>query len=132
LEIPKGLLGEAIKKARNEKKLTQAALAELIGVSTNHVQNLENGRKKPSYESFISLIDALDISIDALLTDPDDRALELRNMINNGLNHCSIRDMSMIYTMIEAMREKEPEDNEEDKEEDNEDEIGDNSWEISS
>ncbi len=37
-----------IKKLRDNNNLTQAELAELIGVTTNYVYLLENGVKKPS------------------------------------------------------------------------------------
>ncbi len=37
-----------IKKLRESNHLTQAELAELIGVSTNYVYLLEKGVKKPS------------------------------------------------------------------------------------
>ena len=105
--MPHGQLGGAIKKARNYKNLTQEKLAELIGVTTEHVQQLESERRNPSVELLLTIADTLDMSVDALLTINDDRAQELKTLINLGLNHCSVRDMEVAYATIEAMREKE-------------------------
>ena len=104
MKLPRGQLGGAIKKARNYKNLTQEELAELIGVTTEHVQQLESERRNPSFDLLLTIADTLDMSIDALLTTNDDRAQELKKMINLGLNHCSARDMEIAYATIEAMR----------------------------
>ena len=106
MKLQHGQLGGAIKKSRNNKNLTQEKLAELIGVTTEHVQQLESERRKPTVTRLLTIADTIDMSIDALLTTDDDRAQELRNMINLGLNHCSVRDMEVAYATIEAMREK--------------------------
>ena len=107
MKLPRGQLGGAIKKARNNRNLTQEELAELIGVTTEHVQQLESERRNPSVELLLTIADTLDMSIDALLTINDDRAQELKKMINLGLNHCSARDMEITYATVKAMREKE-------------------------
>jgi len=107
MKLPRGQLGGAIKKARNNKNLTQEELAEFIGVTAEHVQQLESERRNPSVELLLTIADTLDMSLDALLTTNDDRAQELKKMINLGLNHCSARDMEITYATIQAMREKE-------------------------
>jgi len=106
MKLQRGQLGGAIKKSRNYKNLTQEELAELIGVTTEHVQQLESERRNPSTDLLFSLADTLDMSIDALLATDDGRAQELKKMINLSLNHCSVRDMEVAYATIEAMREK--------------------------
>jgi len=112
MKLPHGQLGGAIKKARNYKNLTQEKLAELIGVTTEHVQQLESERRNPSVELLLTIAYTLDMSVDALLTINDARTQELKNMINLGLNHCSVRDMEVAYATIEAMREKEKDEDE--------------------
>lgn len=38
------IIGEAIKQARKEKKLTQAQLGELMGVQRAQISRIENGK----------------------------------------------------------------------------------------
>ena len=49
------------------RKLTQAELAERIGLSTQAVSFLEQGRKKPSLESLSALSRELHVSTDHIL-----------------------------------------------------------------
>lgn len=54
--------------ARKEKKLTQAQLAKMVGVSLNQIAFMERGRVGGSVETWIKIRDALDApSIDWLL-----------------------------------------------------------------
>ena len=114
MKLQRGQLGGSIKKARNNKNLTQEELAELVGVTTEHIQQVESERRNPSSDLLLTIADTLDMSLDALLANNDDYAQELKKKINLGLNHCSTRDMEIAYTTIEAMREQEDETEDED------------------
>ena len=48
-------IGERIKKLRKEKKLTQQALAERIGIKQNSLTLLETGRNNPSTQTILSI-----------------------------------------------------------------------------
>lgn len=43
-ELKASLIGEAIKRAREEKNLTQAQLGEMIGVQRAQISKIESGR----------------------------------------------------------------------------------------
>jgi len=59
-----------MKKRRNERKISQRALAKASGVSFAYIQQLEKGLKKnPSLDILNKIADALDISLDELLND---------------------------------------------------------------
>ena len=45
--------GEIIKKYRNENKLSQAALAEMINTSQNTIVNWENDKSMQSSQTFV-------------------------------------------------------------------------------
>lgn len=53
-------LGSAIKKLRTEKKMSQAALAEKVGVSTPNISRYESGKQNPEFEKIKDIADALD------------------------------------------------------------------------
>ena len=56
---------------RKRKGLTQAELAVAIGVSTSAVGNWEAGLRRPRYESLLRLASVLGVTIDDLLSPPD-------------------------------------------------------------
>jgi transcriptional regulator with XRE-family HTH domain len=64
-------MGRVMRKAREDKVLTQAALAEKIEVSLRTIIAIENGKRNPTFEVLYSLIHALDIPAD-LIFRPDD------------------------------------------------------------
>lgn len=57
---------QALTDARTQKKLTQAQLAELVGVTTEHVRSLEYGRVNPSLPLMFRLCQVLESSPDKL------------------------------------------------------------------
>ena len=62
-------MGEKIRKRRIELKMTQAELAEKLGVSRVQVSYLETGaRKVVKVGTLMAIASALDISIDELLS----------------------------------------------------------------
>ena len=54
------ILKNRIKEARAEQKLSQAALAELVGVSRNTISSIETGQFSPTAKLALILCIALD------------------------------------------------------------------------
>lgn len=71
--------GEKIAKARKEKNLTQAALAERLGVSFQAVSAWERDEYLPDSKKLIALNEQLDISLDKLLNSDSDPDWELHD-----------------------------------------------------
>lgn len=63
------MLGKRIKTERTNKKLTQFALADEIGVSQNYLGDIERGVKAPSVTTAIRLANVLNVSLDTLFAD---------------------------------------------------------------
>lgn len=61
-------IGKFIAKCRKEKGLTQATLAEKLGVTEKSVGNWENGRNMPDLSLFSPLCNILGISINDLMS----------------------------------------------------------------
>jgi len=59
-------LGEAIKRARSAKGLTQRALAEKVGVTPAYLCQIENGRRDPGTGLVKSICDALGLPPEVL------------------------------------------------------------------
>ena len=62
-------IGRRIKTARENKRLTQEQLAELVDLSPMHVSVIERGVKLPKLETLINIANVLDVSADVLLQD---------------------------------------------------------------
>ena len=63
------MLGEKIKKYREIKGITQAEIAELLGVSPATVSQYEAGTLEPNIESIKKISELFEVSIDKLLKD---------------------------------------------------------------
>ena len=61
------VLKNRLKEARAEKKLSQAALAELVGVSRNTISSIETGQFNPTAKLALILFNALDKKFQELL-----------------------------------------------------------------
>lgn len=62
-------IGARIKKARRERGITQAQLAELLNLTPKYVSNFETGERLPRLETLIDIANTLNCSADALLYD---------------------------------------------------------------
>ena len=58
------LFGFRLRKLRKSKKETQADLAQLLGVSTNQVSEMERGRKTTSFERLALLCEHFHVCSD--------------------------------------------------------------------
>jgi HTH-type transcriptional regulator / antitoxin HipB len=62
-ELQLDLIGEAIKKARKERNLTQEQLGELVGVKKAQISKLENSLTDARFETIIKVFKALNAKI---------------------------------------------------------------------
>ena len=61
-------IGEFIQQLRKEKDMTQKELAEIIGMSDKTISKWESGNSLPDTSVLVSLCEALDISVNELLS----------------------------------------------------------------
>lgn len=79
-------IGRRIKIARENKRLTQEQLAELVDLSPMHVSVIERGVKLPKLETLINIANVLDVSADVLLQD----------VVNNQTKLCASEASELI------------------------------------
>lgn len=63
------LFGRRLRQQRKLKGWTMEEFSGKVGLSPNYIGDLERGVKLPSLESFIRLVEALDVPADALIRD---------------------------------------------------------------
>lgn len=66
-ELRLDLLGEAIKKARKERHLTQEELGKLIGVQKAQISKIENSLTDARFETIIKVFKALNAKINFIV-----------------------------------------------------------------
>lgn len=65
-------IGARIQKLRNDKKLTQGELAEMIDTNQKHLSRIESGYHRSTLDTIVAIARALDVSVDYLVADFDD------------------------------------------------------------
>ncbi len=100
------LLGQRIKDLRKRNKLTQAALAEIIGMETTNLCKLENGGQLPKEENIEKIARALQINIKDLFDFGYMKSLNtLKEELIEIINNSTRQDLELYYKIIMAIKE---------------------------
>ena len=93
------IIGKNIHELRKKKKLSQEQIAEKINVTRQTVSNWETGQTVPDLYQAKELAKVLEISIDELFENIDDRE-ENSNIQNNEYDNKMINNASIIWNEI--------------------------------
>ncbi len=99
-------LGSRIRAARKKCSLTQQKLADQTGLAIKTVQDIEKGRKNPTYDTLSRLVGRLGVSADTLF--PADTPLEneeLQNLIRK-FQSCSPENQKILLDTLNFLAEK--------------------------
>lgn len=103
-------MGNRIKLRRKELGIKQTELAELLGLSNNHMSSIENGRQKPSLDTFIDICKCLKVTPDYLLMGTM-HAYNVPQDIVDKLRLCKQSDIELARDFIELLvKRNEPKD----------------------
>lgn len=102
---------ERLKLRRNEKKSTQQALADLVGVHRVTYTNWENGKREPELDKVVELATELNTTVDYLLGNSDINLLDtsnedIRNLTTGEAKELSVLLMHNMDTILKAGKEK--------------------------
>lgn len=90
-------LGKALKKAREDKKMTRETTAEIVGVAPRHIQAIENEGQYPSIQLLFRLVTMFKISIDQYLYfDEPKSQTTLRRQVNMILDDFNDTELLII------------------------------------
>ncbi len=97
-------IGKHIRNYRVAKKLRQEDLAEQAGLSVNYIGMVERGEKIPSLETFITLLNVLEVSADMVLCDVLTVGYTVKNsLLNEKIASLSSEDKTKIYEVVETL-----------------------------
>lgn len=63
MDINKKLIAKVIQDARRNAKITQAELAEKIGISEKHLSKIETGKNYPALDTFLKILYVLGLTL---------------------------------------------------------------------
>ena len=98
-------LGERIRKARKQKKMTQEQLAEACDLSTAHIGHIERGTRALSIESLITISGVLGVSTDYLLLDISGSSDRKLSGIFNAIDNATCEKYNRLYSVIKILAE---------------------------
>ncbi len=97
-------IGKNIRKHRLAKKFRQEDLAESTGLTANYIGMVERGEKIPSLETFINILNALEVSADMVLSEVLTTGYTVKNsLLNEKISKLSAEDGEEIYDVIDIM-----------------------------
>ncbi len=88
----KKFIGNVIRNARKQAKLSQAELSEKLGMTEKNLGNIENGRQYPQVNNFLRIIEVLNLSL-------NDFGVNLTE--NNSLDNEKLKLLSKILPCSE-------------------------------
>ena len=99
-------IGQRIKAKRIEKGFTQEQLSEMVGIGPSHMSHIESGSTVPSFEVFISIINALGCSADELLCRETAAAKPLLNSwLSDPVADCDNTETKILTDIIIAAKQ---------------------------
>ncbi len=96
-----------LKKLRKEKKLSQAELGKLLGVTVSAYGHYELGTSEPSVQSVIKLSKFYNVSTDYLLGVSDNRNYDFIESLFKNLNTSDKVYISNLIKRVSKLNEKE-------------------------
>ena len=95
-------LGRRIKTARKEKGLTQAKLAEMVGVGNTHISHIETGKTIPSFELVVNVMNALDLTPNELIN--ENTNILLQKELAGILEDCSASELKFLSGCLVTLK----------------------------
>ena len=102
-------IGRNIRKCRDAKNIKQESLAEMADLSASYMGAIERGEKLPSFEVFIRIANALEVSSDTLLSgvlkvENKIVASELSLLLSELPSKEQLRILHVVKTMIDDLK----------------------------
>ncbi len=99
------LIGRRIRECRARKNMSQLELAERAELSATYIGFIENARKHPGLASLIRIANALDTTVDILLTGyQKNDTTQYNGDIAILMEDCSPYEKCIMYTMLASMK----------------------------
>ena len=97
-------IGRNIRRFRLEQHLLQGDLAQRAGLTANYIGMIERGEKLPSLETFIDILNVLDLSADLVLSDVLLQGHIVKaSTLHERLSGLTDHDKALVYAIIDTL-----------------------------
>ena len=97
-------IGHNIRASRIRKKLRQEDLAELTDLSVTYIGMVERGEKIPALETFVKILNALEVSADVILADVLKVGYEVKaSLITEQLSLLTPTEREKVFDVISTL-----------------------------
>lgn len=97
-------IGKRIRARRIQKKLLQEDVAEMVELSPNYYGAIERGEKLPALDTFITILNALEVSADLVLADVLKVGYTTRNSaLDEKMKDLSESERARIYDVLDVL-----------------------------
>ena len=93
------VVGSKIRYYREQKKMSQLALADAVGVTQNTIYQIETARSEMKLEKLFNIAEVLDVTPDKLLPDESKTSNKLFEF-EHLMKQLSEADQELIFNMI--------------------------------
>lgn len=101
-------LGRRIAYFRKLRDMTQAELAEKVGLSNNFIALIESGRRAPSFETLERLLEVLNVSVSQVFNFDElkeyDSVEEIRERLNTYISEMKPEDLSVLMDLADKIK----------------------------
>ncbi|MDP0264523.1 helix-turn-helix transcriptional regulator [Glaesserella parasuis] len=96
-------IGQAITKYRQASGLTQAQLAEILGISNDAVSRMERGKTIPTVLRLLELSEIFHCEVADLVTESSNRSTDQAKVIEKLLQQLDSQQRSELLYLIERL-----------------------------
>ena len=97
-------VGKRIRQYRIARNMKQEDLADKTNLSVTYIGMIERGEKSPRLETFVSIVNALGVTSDALLSDVTITGYKIKDsMLSDKLDRISYEDREIVYDLIDTI-----------------------------
>lgn len=93
---------ERISQLREQKGVAEYRMSLELGHSRNYIQNIANGKSKPSIEEFLYICDYLGVTPSEFFNDQNKCPILIQKAVD-GMSTLSDKDILLIISMIDRL-----------------------------
>jgi len=101
-------VGSAIAQRRERAHLTQAQLAEMLGLGLQAISRIERGAVLPTLPRLFEFAEAFRCRVDELLLSASDRDSDLATAMARQLAHLQPRDREFVASLVKLLADHLP------------------------
>lgn len=103
MDLQEKSFGSTLKELRKERELTQSQFAELLGISTSYLKNLENSQRNPSHKMFERIVRYLNLSADTIIYSEKEQPYDSYDELVRIWNLCNVKQQRIILALAETV-----------------------------